>query len=115
MASLIISNNTSFGSMTNAVVGRAVSMQSSIQRLQEACATASSGYEGTPGTQFETPSGTINSLAQPNNFGVAADPDEPGKNGESYRYAVDQLKLEWDKFWSAAQPYLEALDNGTYA
>jgi hypothetical protein len=112
MASLIISNSTTFGGMTNQVVGRTMSLGANITRLQEAIATASSGYEGTPGTEFETPPPNLNSAPVPNNFGVQADPDNVGANGQAYAYAVGQLKAQWDTFWAAAEPYIAALDNG---
>lgn len=84
-----------------------------IPRLSEGIATASSGYEGVPGTQFEAPSGSAAMLpGSSNNFGIVPS-DTPGEQGESYRYAVDALKAEWDTFWGAAQPYIAALDNGS--
>jgi hypothetical protein len=116
MAAIIIPNGTPFGSLTNQVVGRALSLESALERLQEAIATASSGYVGTPGTEFEAPvptgAGPPNT-STPNLFGITPDPAEPGAQGQAYRYAVDSLKAQWDTFWAAAQPYLSALDNGT--
>lgn len=113
MAEIIISNTAPFGSMTNQTTARLTSLNSTIPRLQEAIATASSGYEGTPGTQFETFTGS--NTAPPNNFQVQADPATPGKKGTDYAYAVDVLAQAWAAFWTAAGPAIEQLDNGTMA
>jgi hypothetical protein len=51
-------------------------------------------------------------MAPPNNFGIQADPANPGANGEAYSYAVGQLAAAWATFWDAARPYIEQLDNG---
>lgn len=114
MTALIVPNNTSFGAMTNSIVGRVVALNSAMQRLDEAIATAASGYEGTPGTEYEAASG-MPSPVSGNNFGIIADPNDPGANGQAYAYAVGQLEGLWKTFWSAAQPYLAQLDNGTTA
>lgn len=110
MAAIIIPTGTSFGGMTNQMVSRLASLDSTLKRLSEGIATASAGYEGTPGTQFES-ANTMPPFSQ-NNFGIVPS-ETPGEQGEAYRYAMDQLKVEWDKFWTAAQPYVAALDNGT--
>jgi len=110
MTALIISTGPSFGSMTAQIVSRLVSLNSSLPRLQEAITTASSGYEGIAGTQFEMPSGNMG--GQPNNFGVYPDPDNPGVQGTAFSYAAARLHEEWLKFWTAAAPYIEQLDNG---
>lgn len=112
MATLVISNGASFGQATNSIVQRMVGLNSSMPRLQEAIATASSGYEGVAGTEFEIGNTGDNQPPGPNLFGVQADPDNPGKNGQAYSYAVGQLQTEWMKFWTAAAPYINALDNG---
>jgi hypothetical protein len=119
MASTIIANTSpyTFGQMTNQTVSRVISLNTQLTRLQEAIATASSGYEGTPGTEFEV-RGNSNmvmpsSLAAGQNlFGVLAS-DTPGEQGQAYSYAVGQLHAAWQTFWTAAAPYIEQLDNGT--
>lgn len=115
MAAIIINNNTSFGGMTNQTTARLVNLNSQIPRLQEAIATASSGYTGTPGTQFETPIPGANEPAMPNNFGVSPDPAAAGAQGEAYAYAVGVLAEHWATFWEAAGPSIEQLDNGVGA
>lgn len=110
MAAILIPTSTNFGAMTNRMVSQLASLETTVNRLSEGIATASSGYEGVPGTQFEAPSGLMTPGSQ-NNFGIVPS-DTPGEQGESYRYAIDALKVEWDKFWAAAQPYIAALDNG---
>ena len=112
MATLIISQSASFGQMTNSIVSRLVGLNSSMPRLQEAIATASSGYEGVPGTEFEIGNPGTNGMPGPNLFGVQADPATPGKNGTAYSYAVGQLQQQWATFWAAAADYISALDNG---
>jgi hypothetical protein len=111
MAAIVISNTASFGNMTNQMVSRLTSLNSTIPRLQEAIATASAGYDGVPGTQFETPTGMSN-VGVPNNFGVAGDPAEPGRKGTDYAYAVNVLATAWATFWEAAAASIEQLDNG---
>jgi hypothetical protein len=112
MASLIISTmgNYTFGALTNRMIGGMISANAAMRRLQDAITTASAGYDGTPGTQFEivttTPGGLQNNL-----FGVVAS-DTPGEQGATYRYAMEQLNVAWLQFWAAAQPYIEQLDNG---
>ena len=103
MSSIQIPNHTAFGGMTNRVVASLINNNTNMARLKEAIATASSGFEGTPGTQFE---------GMNNNFGITADPENPGKKGTEYSYAMDSLATAWNTFWETAQPYLAALDNG---
>lgn len=112
MAAIIIPNGTTFGGMTNQMVSRIVSLNSTLLRLQEAIATASAGFEGTPGTQFEAASGGMMPMPQ-NNFGIAPDPDNPGKQGTDYAYAVGRLNESWAAFWTVAEPFVAQLDNGT--
>lgn len=109
MTALIISNNVSYGQMTNQIIGRAHALNATIPRLQEGIATASSGFEGIPGTQFEVGGGGNGTGSL---FGVQADPANPGQQGTAYSYAVGQLLAEWAKFWTAAEAYVSALDNG---
>jgi hypothetical protein len=113
MTAVVISNMTTFGSMTNNAVGRLLSLNTTLERLKDAVATASSGYEGTPGTEFEAVSGVPGPTSGGNNFGVQPDPAEAGKQGTDYAYALNQLTAQWATFWTAAQPYIEQLDNGT--
>jgi len=118
MTATIISTmgNYTFGQMTTATVSRLIATHTQIGRLRDAIATASSGYAGVPGTQFELPAGNA---AMPagvavgtNLFGVVPDPAEPGRNGTDYAYAVNSLEAAWQTFWTAAEAYIEQLDNG---
>jgi hypothetical protein len=102
MTATIISNTPPFGLMTNKTVAGLHACDESIARLKEAVATAASGYEGTPGTEYEGPN---------TNFGVVAG-DTPGAKGADYAYAVNNLATEWGKFWTAALPSIEQIDNG---
>lgn len=113
MAALIIPNQTTFGAMTNQMVSRIASLDSTMKRLSEAISTASAGYEGTPGTQFEAASGALPGPSQSNNFGITPDPNTPGQKGQAYAYAVGRLQEEWITFWAAAEPFVAALDNGS--
>ena len=113
MVATVISNTTTFGSMTNSAVSRLIALNTTMLRLKEAVSTASSGYTGTPGTEFETAALVMGAPQLANNFGVQANPETPGANGTDYAYAVNQLATQWDTFWTAAAPYIEQLDNGT--
>jgi hypothetical protein len=120
MTAIVIPQTTTFGALTNNVVSRLNALNSQIPRLGQAAATASSGYEGTPGTQFEAviieptlPSAMVTSPTYVNNFGVMPDAKNLGAQGQAYAYAVGQLLAEWKKFWTAAESYIEAIDNGT--
>jgi len=105
MSALIISNTPPFGAMTNGAVADLHALNDAVARLSAAVATAASGFDGTPGTEYETDS----------NFGVLPDATEPGKSGTDYAYAVNQLQSAWDTFWTAAKPSIEQLDNGVQA
>ena len=102
MTATVISNAAPFGAATNQLIAALFSSDEAIERLRAAVATASSGYNGEPGTEFED--GT--------NFGVAAEPGIPGNKGKDYAYAINSLATAWATFWSAAKPYVEQLDNG---
>ena len=102
MTATVISNVAPFGAMTNSLTASVYTVADAIERLNSAVATASSGYSGTPGTEFED--GT--------NFGVSADPNEPGAKGNDYSYAIGQLHAAWATFWTSAEPYVTQLDNG---
>ena len=115
MASTIISNQGqyTFGQMTNRLIGALIDGNTSLERLNEAVATASAGFTGTPGTQFEINNAMGGGMGSQNLFGVVADPEEPGAKGNDYSYAIGQLHSAWQAFWAAAKPYVEQLDNGT--
>jgi hypothetical protein len=114
MTTIIISSQQMqfpFGAQTNQLIGRLIWSNTSVARLSEAIATASAGFNGTAGTQFET--GNIDPANNvPNLFGIQADPAAPGAQGTAYRYAMEQLAAAWQSFWTAAAPYVEQLDNG---
>src|SRR5215831_14375806 len=113
MAATIISNSGqyTFGMMTNRMISGLISANTSMERLADAIATASSGFDGTPGTQFEISANAMPPTA-PNLFGVLADSATPGAKGSDYSYAMNQLNAAWKTFWTAAQPFVEQLDNG---
>lgn len=102
MTATVISNAAPFGKATNEMVAGLYAVDEAMARLQAAVATASSGYTGTPGTEYEDGS----------NFGVAADPGSPGTKGSDYAYAIDQLATQWKTFWTAAEASIKQLDNG---
>lgn len=112
MTATIIATNPqyTFGQLTNRMVGGMISANTNLERLSEAIATASAGYDGTPGTEFEV-SNTMGGGAS-NLFGVVAS-DVPGQKGSDYSYAVGRLHELWSAFWDQAKPYVEQLDNGT--
>lgn len=112
MTAIIISQGAQFGQLTNQIVGNLQRTNAAMPRLEDAIATASSGYTGVEGTEFETAIPGSNQPYEPNLFQVQADTNNPGAQGKSYRYAVESLKVEWDKFWTAAATYIRALDNG---
>jgi hypothetical protein len=102
MTACIISNTPPFGALTNKTVAGLRAANDAVLRLQEAVATAASGYEGAPGAEYETDS----------NFGVQPS-DTPGEQGSAYAYAIGQLEGAWATFWEAASPYIAQIDNGT--
>jgi hypothetical protein len=102
MTATIISNTPPFGSMTNDLIAVLHEAGEAMTRLNSAVATASSGYEGTPGTEFEGDS---------TNFGVVAS-SVPGEKGSDYSYAIGQLSSAWTTFWTAAAAYIDQIDNG---
>jgi hypothetical protein len=116
MAALIIPNSTTFGQMTNSVVSRLAGLNTTVLRLSEAVSTASAGFTGTAGTEFESPSGSMG-MPYPsgNNFGVQPDSTTPGANGTAYADAVTALAAQWATFWAAAAPLIKSLDNGQAA
>ena len=115
MAAIIISNQNPYawGQLTNRMIGGVINANTNIQRLNDAIATASAGFSGTPGTQFEIPAAGTMGGAADNLFGVQAS-DTPGENGQTYSYAVGRLQELWATFWADAQQYVEQLDNGQF-
>lgn len=110
MTTTIISTSASYGAMTNQTIAKLIALQTTMERLNDAISTASAGYTGEPGTEFET--GDLN--APPNLFGVQPSAT-PGEQGSAYKYAMGRLCEEWEIFWTAAQPFVEQLDNGTFS
>lgn len=102
MTATVISNAAPFGALTNATIADLYTVTEAMSRLQAAVASAASGYDGVPGTEYEDGS----------NFGVAADPNTPGAKGSDYAYAIDQMATQWNTFWTAAKDYIKQLDNG---
>lgn len=113
MAALIIPSQTSFGGMTNRTVSQLLALHTSMERLKDAMATASAGYEGVPGTQYEAANMMApgNTYVQ-NNFGIVPDPTTPGAQGTNYEYAINTLTAAWTAFWTAAEASINQLDNG---
>jgi hypothetical protein len=109
MTTTVISNGASYGAMTNQAIGKLISLNSTLERLTDAISTASSGYTGTPGTEFETSA----NLGAQNLFGVQPS-ETPGEQGTAYSYAMNRLQEEWSTFWAVAEPFIEQLDNGNY-
>jgi hypothetical protein len=114
MTATIISQagNYTFGQMTTAMVSRLIACNSQMERLADAIATASSGYTGIPGTQFEAPATNNPSASGGNLFGVVPNLSDIGKNGTDYAYAVNSLEAAWATFWATAEAYVNQLDNG---
>lgn len=102
MSAIIVSNTPPFGLMTNRTVAGLHTVAEAITRLNAAVATASSGYTGTAGTEFEGPN---------TNFGVVAGAT-PGEQGAAYAYAVGNLATAWTTFWTNAKASIDAIDNG---
>ena len=115
MTATIISTGPqyTFGALTNRLVGGLIAGNTQLERLKEAIATASSGYTGTPGTEFEIGQTAAGVLVGNNLFGVVADTENPGQKGTEYSYAVGRLHELWAAFWVEAEQYVEQLDNGT--
>lgn len=115
MTTTVITNSGSYpyGQMTNQAIGRLISLNTTLERLADAIATASSNYEGVTGTEFEIRGGAapMNTTNIPTLFGVVQS-NTPGEQGAAYRYAVESIHQHWVTFWTAAQPFVEQLDNG---
>lgn len=114
MTTTVISNQQPYGQLTNQTISRLIQLQVNVERLGDAVKTASAGYTGTPGTEFEAvPTGTF-PPPNPNLFSVQPS-TTPGEQGAAYKYAIGRLQEEWAKFWEVAQPFIEQLDNGIQA
>jgi len=113
MATIIISSQDPYtqGRATNQLTSRLLASAAQLERLHAAVVTASSGYDGAPGTEFEIDPNLMSSAVQ-NLFGVQPS-DTPGEQGAAYSYAVNRLHELWATFWADARPYVEQLDNGT--
>lgn len=111
MTTTIISNSVSYGQMTNQAMSKLIALNATLERLHDAITTASSGYTGEAGTEFEAPVSAM-TPGMPNLFGVQPS-ETPGEQGSAYSYAMGRLHEEWAKFWTAAEPFIEQLDNGT--
>src|SRR5882672_7429741 len=98
MTTLIIAANgmgATYGAMTNQAVSKLIALQTVMERINDAIATASAGYEGEPGTQFEAPA--MGSPGATNLFGVQPS-ETPGEQGSAYSYAMGRLHEEWATF-----------------
>lgn len=114
MTTTIIANASpySYGVMTNQVISKLIALQTQIERLNDAVTTASAGYTGTPGTEFEAAASAFPGPAAPANlFGVTPS-GTAGEQGAAYKYAIGRLHEEWVNFWTVAEPFIEQLDNG---
>ena len=114
MSAVIISTSDAYphGRATNQLVGELMRTAASLERINSAVVTATSGYSGVPGTQFEVgvPSPEDGPVMR-NLFGVQASAT-PGEQGSAYSYAIGRLHELWAPFWEQARPYVEQLDNG---
>jgi hypothetical protein len=113
MTTLVISANAPYGQMTSQMISKIMQVQAQMERLHDAIATASSGYTGTDGTQFEQSVTPTQPFSQ-NLFGVMPGA-VAGTEGVNYRFAVDSLYDQWKLFWAAAEPFVNQLDNGQQA
>jgi hypothetical protein len=101
MTSVVVSNATPFGQMSNTMVENFWAIDQAITRLQAAIASASSGFAGTAGTEYETGSP----------FGVVQS-STPGAQGAAWAYAVNVLAGNWATFRAVAIASIDAIDNG---
>jgi hypothetical protein len=117
MTTIVISTQPqyTFGTLTNRMVSGLITAGQQMGRLNDAVIQASSGYTGTPGTEFEiVPAafGTSAPTAPVNLFGVSQDAANVGLNGTNYQAAVTALNDAWQTFWTTAAPLIQRLDNG---
>ncbi len=114
MTTTVIPNSLPYGVMTNQAISRLLSLQGGLERLNDAITTASAGYTGVAGTEFEaTPSNTagVPFVSSTNLFGITPS-ETPGEQGSAYKYAMSRIHEEWVKFWAVAEPFVNQLDNG---
>jgi len=117
MSAVIISTNPAYthGLTTVQIISRLVDVNTRLERTSAAVATASSGFSGTPGTQFEIGNPPAEGETPPvviaNLFGVQASAT-PGEQGSAYAFALNRLHELWGPFWTEARPFIEQLDNG---
>lgn len=111
MSSLIYgtSGQATMGQMTAAAIAKIVATNAAMARITEAIATASSGFEGTPGTQFEANDGGFGTA---DNLFQALPSDTAGEQGSNYRFAVESLNAQWQTFMDAAKDFIAQLDQG---
>lgn len=101
MTAVVVNGATPFGGMSNTMIENIWSVDQAITRLSAAVAVAATGYDGTPGTEYET--GT--------NFGVVPNAT-PGAKGADFAFSVTTLFNQWTTFRAAALGAIEQLDNG---
>jgi hypothetical protein len=103
-----------FGVMSTRLVTALIQANASIARITAGMATASSGFTGTAGTQYEIGSNTpLNPQGPTNLFGVIADANNLGANGVAYENAMNTIEAAWQTFWTDASAALQTLDNGS--
>jgi hypothetical protein len=105
-----------FGVMTTRLVTSLIQANASVARVQAGMTTASNGFTGTAGTQYEisgSSTGMGNPMAPINLFGVIADANNLGANGTAYETAMNTIETAWQTFWTAASGALQTLDNGS--
>jgi hypothetical protein len=103
-----------FGTMSTRLVTNLIAANASVARITAGMATASSGFTGTDGTQYEVSSSMPpNPMAPPNLFGVVTEANSPGANGMAYENAMNTIETAWQTFWTAASAALQTLDNGS--
>lgn len=102
MSTILFQQNMQFGAMTNNMVAMLFALNSTIPRLNAAIGTASSGFSGTAGTEYEGPTSA---------FGIAPS-DAPGAQGQAYASAMATIMQNWNTFWEAASGAIDAIDNG---
>jgi hypothetical protein len=104
MTTVVIQNpGLAFGALTNNTIGQLFNINAAIGRLSAAIANASSDYSGTAGTEYEGAE-TL--------FGVVADPNNAGAQGQAYASAITTIVQNWQTFWTAAQGAIDTIDNG---
>lgn len=103
MPSIVFQGLQPFAQLANISVAQLFALNSSLARLQAAVDTASQGYAGTAGTEYEGPTSA---------FGIVAG-ETPGAQGQAFASAVATIVQNWNTFWTAAQGAIDAIDNGS--